>query len=227
MRPLSYKGHRQRLMQRFEKTGLSGLHNYEIIELILSFTIPRKDIKPVAKELIAQYKTVSALLNAKPEELTQFNGIGLKSAYFLSLFREVTAYCLCEKYEKKSVISCRKDVEDYLRFHFGMRKDEFVAALFMDNSNRVIITEEIVEGTVNQCVIYPRVIIEKALRYGASYLIIAHNHPGGTIQASEADWQITERLYTVGKILDITLLDHIIIVRDAVISLKDHARWPK
>jgi len=222
-----HSGHRQRLMQRFTKTGLSGLHDYEIVELILTFVIQRKDTKTIAKKLIAHYKTISAILNAKPDELAQFSGIGSKTAHFLSLFKEVMAYCLCEKYEKQSVISRRKDIEEYLRFHFGMRKDEFVAVLFLDNSNRVLDTEEIVAGTVNQCVVYPRVIIEKALKHGASSIIMAHNHPGGSVHASESDWQITERLHSVGKILDISLLDHIIIVRDKVISLRDQVRWPK
>jgi len=222
-----YAGHRERLVKRYEKSGLSGLHDYEIVELILTFVIPRRDTKPVAKELIKQYKSVNAIFNASPEELEKVPGLGRKSARLLSLFREVTAYCLCEKYEKQSAISRRKDVEEYLRFHFGMRKDEFVAVLFLDNSNRVIATEEIVAGTVNQCVVYPRVIIEKALKHGASSLIMAHNHPGGSTYASESDWQITERLHAAGKVIDISLLDHILIVRDKVISLRDQARWPK
>lgn len=223
----SHDGHRQRLLERFEKAGMSGLADYEIIELILMFVIPRKDLKPIAKELIRHYKTVNALLNADPLSLQQFSGLGKKSVLFLSLFKEVMAYCLAERYEKKSVISHRKDVEEYLRFHFGLRKDEYVAVLYLDNSNRIVATDQISEGTVNQCVVYPRVIIEKALKYGASSMILAHNHPGGAVNASESDWQITERLHKAGAILDVSLLDHIIITRDRVISLKDHTRWPK
>ena len=224
---LTRDGHRNRLLERFAKSGLSGMHDYEIVELILTFVIPRKDTKPIAKDLIKHYKTLSAVMNADSEELMQFMGIGQKSALFLSLFKEVMAYCLCEKYEKQSVISRRKDVENYLRFHFGMRKDEYVAALFLDNSNHIMATEEITEGTVNQCVVYPRVIIEKALKHGASAVILAHNHPGGCASASESDWQITERLHSAAKILEITLLDHIIILPDKVISLKDQSRWPQ
>jgi DNA repair protein RadC len=220
-------GHRNRLLDRFAKSGLSGMHDYEIVELILTFVIPRKDTKPIAKSLINHYKTVSAIMSANSEELAQFKGIGRKSALFLSLFKEVMAYCLCEKYEKQSVISRRRDVENYLRFRFGMRKDEYVAALFLDNSNHIIVTEEITEGTVNQCVVYPRVIIEKALKHGASAVILAHNHPGGCANASESDWQITEKLHSAARVLEITLLDHIIILPNKVISLKDHARWPK
>lgn len=220
-------GHRNRLLDRFAKSGLSGMHDYEIVELILTIVIPRKDTKPIAKNLIKHYKTVSAIINADSKELEQFEGIGRKCALLLALYRELMSYCLCEKYEKQSAISRRKDVENYLRFHFGMRKDEYVAALFLDNSNHIISTEEITEGTVNQCVVYPRVIIEKALKKGASAVILAHNHPGGCANASESDWQITEKLYSAAKVLEITLLDHIIILPNKVISLKDHARWPQ
>jgi DNA repair protein RadC len=219
-------GHRRRLLDRFTSTGLAGFHDYEIIELLLTFAIPRKDTKSIAKDLIARYKTVSAILNAPADSLEQFSGIGPIASRFLALFKEVMAYCLSEKYERQSAISRRRDVEEYLRFHFGMRKDEFVAVLFLDNSNRVLATEEIVEGTVNQCVVYPRVIMEKAIRHGAAAMIMAHNHPGGSVHASESDWKITERLHAAGKLLEITLLDHIIIAHDTVVSLRDQSRWP-
>lgn len=223
----SKDGHRKRLLSRFEKSGLKGLLDYEIVELILTFVISRKDTKPIAKDLLTHYKTISAILNANIKELEQFKGIGSKSALFLTLIREIIAYCLSEKYEKKSIISHRKDVEEYLRFHFGMRKDEYVAIIFLDNGNRIICTDELIVGTVNQCIVYPRMIIEKAIKYGSSSIIMAHNHPGGTHNVSEADWNITNKIHSIGKILNISLLDHIIILKDKTFSLRDLPRWPK
>jgi len=224
---ISHKGHRKRLLNRFEHSGLKGLQDYEIVELMLTFVIARKDTKPMAKDLLFHYKTISAILNADFKELEQFQGIGPKTALFLTLIREVLAYCLCEKYERKSIVSHRKDVEEYLRFHFGMRKDEYIAILFLDNGNRIITTEELAAGTVNQCVVYPRTIMEKALKYGSSSIIMAHNHPGGSSNISEADWNITEKIQTVGKILNIQLLDHILILKNKTISLRELPRWPK
>ena len=224
---ISHIGHRKRLLNRFKHSGLNSLQDYEIVELILTFVISRKDTKPVAKDLLSHYKTISAILNADFKELEQFNGIGSKSALFLALIREVIAYCLCEKYEQKSLISHRKDVEEYLRFHFGLRKDEYIAVIFLDNGNRIITTEELSAGTVNQCVVYPRTVMEKALRYGSSSIIMAHNHPGGSSNISEADWNITEKIHTVGKILNIFLLDHILILNNKTISLRELQRWPK
>jgi DNA repair protein RadC len=118
-------------------------------------------------------------------------------------------------------------VENYLRINFGFRKDEYVAALFLNSANKVIETEIIATGTVNQCMLSPRMIIEKALRYGAAAIIIAHNHPGGTTTPSEQDWQITEKLFTICKMLEVPLLDHILVVSEKVVSLRELSRWPK
>jgi DNA repair protein RadC len=225
-RTLSGDGHRERLLERFAANGLGALHLHEVVELILTFAIPRRDTKPLARELMRRFRSLSALLNARPEEIAKVKGIGKRSAALFLLMHEVTAYCLRERYERKSVIAHRHDVEEYLRFYFGGRRDEYVAALFLDNRNQVLETEIIAEGTVNQCAVYPRIIMEKALRYGAASLIVAHNHPGGGLKPSEADWVLTERLFAICKLLEIPLHDHLIISQLEVVSLKELPRWP-
>ncbi len=220
-----YAGHRGRLLSRFEENGCASLQDYEIVELILTFAIPRKDTKPIAKELLRKYKTLSGLLHADSEDVEKVPGIGRKAGLLLVLFRDVTAYCLAEKYHKKPIVHHRNDVKEYLRFAFGYKPDEYVAVLFLDNGNNVIETEIVHEGTVNQCAVYPRTIIDKALRYKATSLIIAHNHPGGTAEPSPADWEITERLYNICKLLEMPLLDHVIVARDTIVSLSDFPRW--
>jgi len=224
--PAAHTGHRKRLLSRFSENGLGALHLHEIVELILTFTIQRRDTKPLARELVRRYRSLSALLNAAPDELEKVNGIGGQSATLFSLIREIMAYCLKEKYARKSIIAHRHDAEEYLRFHFGGRRDEYVAALFLGNRNQVLETEIIAEGTVNQCAVYPRSIVEKALRCGAVAIIIAHNHPGGGLKPSEADWTLTGRVFTICKLLDIPLLDHLIIAQQEVVSLKELPRWP-
>jgi DNA repair protein RadC len=227
MEPHSFAGHRDRLLSRFEKGGIDGFHDYEIVELLLTYAIPRRDTKALAKALLARFKSLNDLLHASPEELQKTPGIGRRAAYLLRLVREMAAVALRERYQNESVITKRKDVEEYLRFHFGARRDEYVAALFLDNGNHVLATDVLTEGTVNQCAVYPRIIVQKALSHGASSIILAHNHPGGSTQASEADWQITLRLHTVGRLLDIPLIDHVIVSRENVISLRESARWPQ
>ncbi|MBD3390852.1 MAG: DNA repair protein RadC [Chitinivibrionales bacterium] len=220
------EGHRQRLLKRFESGGLDGLHDYEIIELFLTHVIPRRDTKPVAKELLKRYRSVSGVLNAAPSELTTVAGIGGRAALFLTLVREIASYCLREKYSRQSVLTKRSDVEEYLRFSIGMKSDEYVAALYLDSGNHCVATEIVAEGTVNQCAIYPRLVVQRGLAHGAAGIILAHNHPGGAPGPSAADWRITERLSTVGKLLDMPLIDHIIICGDTTISLRDLPKWP-
>jgi DNA repair protein RadC len=223
---LPHEGHRARLLDRFLKNSLAALHPHEILELLLTFTIPRRDTKPIAKALLAKFKSVSAVINASSNELREIDGIGERTIGLFYLQKDLISYCLREKYEKQSIISHRKDVEEYLRFCFGQRRDEYVATLFLDNANHILKTEILSEGTVNQCTVYPRIVFDKALKCSAASFILAHNHPGGSVSASEADWRLTERLYAAGKLLEIPLLDHIIITSQKVLSLREMSRWP-
>ncbi|MBD3420722.1 MAG: DNA repair protein RadC [Chitinivibrionales bacterium] len=220
-------GHRTRLLQRFQQGGIQAFHDYEILELLLTYAIPRKDTKELAKSLLRHYKSLSGVLHAEPAQLQHFEGIGARAAHLFILMKEVMAWCLHESYDKRPIIAHSNDVRDYLRFHYGHRGYEYVAALFLDNAHAVIATEVIAEGTANQCVIYPRAVVESALKNKAAAFLVAHNHPGGTLNPSVADWKITRRLFQIGKLLDMPLLDHIIICKTATVSLKDHVEWPK
>jgi DNA repair protein RadC len=219
-------GHRERLLIRFAQNGISSLADYEILELLLSYAIPRKDTKPIAKELISHFKSINAVLNAELSELKNIKGLGTRSCMLFHLIRDIISYCLKERYKNQPLIKHRKDVEEYLKFYFGHRTQEYVAAIFLNAGQHIISTQIITEGTVTQCAIYPRSIIEKAILCKAASIIIAHNHPGGSSTPSDADWNITERLAKIGKLLEIPLLDHIIVTRDRVVSLRDFPRWP-
>ena len=218
-------GHRRRLLERFEKNGLSSLSDHEIIELLLTYVVPRRDLKLVAKKLLAAFSTVSGVLNAPTDELMAVAGIGRRAAHLFLLFKEIMSFCLKEKYSRQSILTHRGDVEEYLRFHFGLLREEYVAAIFLDSARHVIASETVTKGTVNQCVVYPREVAFRALRHNAASLILAHNHPGGGKSPSEEDWSITQRLIQLGKLLDIPLLDHIIITDEKTISLRDLPRW--
>jgi DNA repair protein RadC len=219
-------GHRARLLERFEENGISALSDHEIIELLLTYVHARCDTKSIAKDLLKTFKTISGVVSAPSKQLRTVNGIGPKAAALFPLIKELMSCCLKEKYREQPLIAHRTDVEDHLRFHFGLMREEYVAALFLDNANRVINAEIISEGTVNQCVVYPRTVIELALKRGAASIILAHNHPGGSTTPSEADWDITKRLFDIGKLLEIPLLDHIIIAKETAFSLRELSRWP-
>ncbi|MBD3344192.1 MAG: DNA repair protein RadC [Chitinivibrionales bacterium] len=226
MAEISSEGHRRRLLERYRNNGLSSLQDYEIIELLLTYIIPRKDTKKTAKALLGNHRNISELLHVDPAELRKAPGITERGAALFTLLRDIIAYCLKEKYESKPIITHRKDVEEYLRFHYGNQKTEYIAVIYLDNAHRIIATEKVSEGTTNQCVIYPRTILEQALQKKAASLILAHNHPGGTLECSEADWKITKRLFQICKLLETPLLDHIIISKEKVISLRELPRWP-
>jgi len=220
------EGHRQRLLDRYLKRGIDALHPHEVLELLLTFSIRRKDTKKIAKTLLARFKSISGACNAPIDVLQEIDGMGRSSAALLSLVRDLLSICLKERYKRNDVIVDRSDVESYLRFCFGYRPDEFVAALYLDSANHVIQTEIVAEGTGNQCARFPRIVIERALRCHSAAMIIAHNHPGGTAVPSELDWKVTEKIFAAGRLLDIPLHDHIIICSDKVLGLRDLPRWP-
>ncbi|MCL2689877.1 MAG: DNA repair protein RadC [Chitinispirillia bacterium] len=220
-------GHRGRLADKYVRGGIDSFHDYEIIELLLTYVIPRRDTKPLAKSLLARYGTIGAVINAPIEELCTFDGISKRSASLFSLMRDTMTYCLNENCVKKPLITHRKDIEEYLRFTFGYRRIEYIAVIFLDNAYHVISAEVISEGTVTHCNVYPRDIIGRALKCAASYIILAHNHPSGNTEPSEEDWEITERIFAAGRLLDVPLMDHVIISAKRVISLREHMRWPK
>ena len=118
-------GHRRRLLDRFAANGIAALSDHEIIELLLSFVLPRRDCKLIAKRLLSAFSSVSGVLNAPAADLMTVAGIGKRAAHLFYLFREVMSYCLKEKYSRRSLLTHRGDVEEYLRFHFGLRRDEY------------------------------------------------------------------------------------------------------
>jgi DNA repair protein RadC len=221
-----YHGHRERLRQRFHKSGLQGMHDYEICELLLTYVIARKDTKGIAKTLIDEFETVHGVLHAPQQHVQSVAGISGRSALLFALVRELIEYCLNERCARRAFVAHRTDVENYLRFRFGLEKDEYTAALFLDGAHTILACEIVAEGTTNKCTIYPRRIVEKAIGHGAASIILAHNHPAGTRSPSDMDWQLTYKLNDLLHALDITLLDHLIICKESVVSLREMPKWP-
>lgn len=222
----SAKGHRQRLLERYRRAGLKGLNDYEIVEMLLNLIIPRRDTKPQAKKLMAQYKNLSSILSAPERELIETGDLTERGVTVLKFIRDISSYCLQEGFHKKEYINSQKDVDEYLRFHFSHLRSEYAVAIFLDNQNRVIKNEIIAEGTVDHCTVYPRKIFDIAFQCEAAALLLAHNHPGGSHKVSPADWEITKRIYNAGKLLNIDLVDHIIVTDSKLVSLRGEPGWP-
>ncbi len=219
------KNHRERLRKRFEASGTTGFHDYEIIELLLTFVIPRKDTKQTAKDLISEFSSIGGIINSEKDRLKKYPGITDRGAMLFSLIKEISGICLREKFSQGKLIQHREDVENYLRFNFSHKRVEFIAGVFLDGGNRIIETEILAEGAPNQCMIYPRTVIKKALEIDAVSIILAHNHPGGSLSPSDSDWRLTHRMQKIGSLLEVPLLDHLIILPEKIISLREMSRW--
>jgi DNA repair protein RadC len=215
------EGHRERLRQKFLKSGLKGFHDYEIVELLLTLGTPRKDCKQQAKEAIEKFKTLRGVLAASPEELQQIKKIGPTHIFIIRFVREITREFLKEKILDKSYCKSSKEVFDYLYHSMRDLKSEVFKVMFLTAQNRVIEVEDLFEGTLTASAVYPREIIKSAIKHNAAALIFAHNHPSGDPEPSENDKQITRDLVFAGNLMQMKVLDHIIVGDNRYFSFAD------
>ncbi|HAL86947.1 MAG TPA: DNA repair protein RadC [Deferribacteraceae bacterium] len=211
------KGHRQRLKEKF-RSGPPALHDYEIMELLLSYIIPRRDVKALAKNIIDKTESLRKVFKT---DLTTISGAGEEVQLFFNIMREF--YVRMEHANLKFeplVLDSGNIIFKFLRMLIGISEKESFVSLFVDKNKRLISYEVVSSGTVDRTAVYPREIAELALRRKASYVIIAHNHPSGSLIPSEEDIHITERISKALETLDIKLLDHIIVTDTSFLSMK-------
>ena len=216
-----YIGHRQRLMKKYRKTGFSGWHDYEILEFILTYVIPVKNTKPPARALLRKFGSLGSVFNAGEKELVEIEGIGPRSAMFLGLFREIASIYLESRVKKTNFLSSPKAVYDYLAVSLKGKREEEFKAIFVDSRNHPVAMETIQTGTVNKSAIYPRKVVESAIKHNAVSIIVAHNHPGGSLKPSQDDLQITEIIREALEVIEISLLDHIIVSSEGYFSFRE------
>jgi len=216
-----YQGHRERLRKRFEKSGFKGFQDYEILELLLSLVRPRRDVKPVAKELLNKFKSFNSVLNTDISELKKLKGFTERTAQYFVILRETISYYM-ETKAKNDEIQFTKisDLVKYLKATIGSKKREILKVLYLNSTNKLIETEEISEGTVNESNAFPRKIVEGTIKYNATSVILAHNHPGGIAEPSENDVAITKIISDALKSINVKLQDHIIISDEGYFGFK-------
>jgi DNA repair protein RadC len=205
------EGHRQRLRERFLNSGLEGFHDYEVIELLLTLATPRKDCKDAAKAALAKFKTLQGVLEASHYELGKITGIGPKNSFGLKLVKAVSDRYREKKLIHKDPLSNSQELFDYLNHHIGDKTREYFKIIFLDSKNRVIATETHSKGTLTASSVYPREVICSALANKAAALIFAHNHPSGDPQPSSEDVAITRQLVYAGKVMGLTVHEHLVI----------------
>lgn len=213
-----YLGHRQRLRERFRKDGVAGMHDYEVLELLLTYALPRKDVKPLAKELLRVFGSFAAVFDASLGELEKIKNVGPISATLLGLIKEICSMYLAEKIKNKDVLSSPQTVLNFARLKLAGLPREAFLVIFLNNKNRVIAYKIIQEGTVDRAIIYPRRLIEEALACHATGVILVHNHPSGEPEPSLEDRQLTRSLMEAARTIDLRILDHIIVGREGYCS---------
>lgn len=215
-----YLGHRERLRQRFLLGGGKDMPDYELLELLLTIAIPRRDVKPLAKEMIKKFGSFAEVINAPLEELTEFNGVKENTAAVLKIVRECSIRTSWQslKNEDAPVISNFDAMIDYCRSAMAYQTVEEFRIIFLNSKLRIIDEEVQQRGTVDQVSIHPREVIKSAMMRGASAMILIHNHPSGIVTPSKADMEITKRIKEAAEAVSIKLFDHLIISKSDVYS---------
>ena len=214
-----HDGHRQRLIERFEKEGLDNFTPVQVLELLMFYSIPRRDTNELAHKLIERFGSVSRVMDASVEELMQVPGIGRRTAVLLHLVKHSGRYYQVDSNRKGAVM---KDIDDCGKFmlpFFIGRQKETVFLLCLNANCNVISCREVGEGDIHAAVISPRQVVEIALAEKASTVVLAHNHPSGVALPSQEDILVTKRLAAALQSVDVTLFDHLIVADDDFVSL--------
>ncbi|MEC9470388.1 MAG: DNA repair protein RadC [Pseudomonadota bacterium] len=206
-----HKGHRQRLRERFRKTGEQGLADYELLEFLLFSALPRQDTKPIAKALLQRFGSFPAALAAPRERLKEIPGLSDISIDALQAVHASVIRFHKAGLEKRQVLDSWQKVMDYLQVSMGLAPVEQFRILFLDKKNALIADEVQQTGTVDHTPVYPREVIRRALELSATALILVHNHPSGDPTPSRADIQMTKKIVDIAGPLGIEVHDHIIV----------------
>lgn len=213
-------GHRARLRKRFLEGADLAVPDYELLELLLYAAHARADMKPMAKRLMRTFGSISKVVRASHEELLRVEGMGPAAVASVKVVETLVQKVLFEEVQENPVIDSWDRLISFCRVSMGHLPREEFRLLFLDKRNRLI-TQEIQQvGTIDQAAVYPREVVKRALDVGASALILVHNHPSGDPTPSQADIDITKRIITAAKGVDVRIHDHVIIAKDKHTSLR-------
>lgn len=222
------EGHRQRLRDKFLERGLDGFTDDEVVEMLLSIGTPRKDCKETARTAMAHFGSLAAILDASPAELQHIKGIGTKNSFAIGFVQAVARRYLKQRLSGKDYLRSSREVADYLVHSLRDLKREVFVAIFLDASHGIIDSQIVAEGTIASNTIYPRELIKLALEKNAAALVIAHNHPSGNVEPSEADMHLTKQLFMACSYLTIRLLDHLVVGgEERPYSFADHGHMAR
>jgi DNA repair protein RadC len=215
-----FHGHRERLRTRFREAGAEALADYEMLELVLFRALPRRDVKPLAKALLAEFGSFAEVAAAPRARLEEIEGLGAAAVDELKIVQAAAHRFAHGEVKKRAVLSSWSSVIDYCRSAMAFAEREQFRILFLDKRNQLIADEVQGEGTVDHTPVYPREVVKRALELSATAIVLVHNHPSGDPTPSHADIQMTKQIAAIAKPLGIEIHDHIIVGREGHASLK-------
>jgi DNA repair protein RadC len=215
-----YHGHRDRLRARFREAGADALADYELLELLLFRAIPQRDVKPLAKELLAKFGSFAEVISAPATRLAEVAGVKEATITEFKIVQAAAQRFARGAVRKRPALSSWSAVLDYCRTSMAFADKEQFRVLFLDKRNQLIADEVQQVGTVDHTPVYPREVVKRALELSATALILVHNHPSGDPTPSHADIQMTQSISEVAKPLGIALHDHIIVSKEGHASFK-------
>ena len=219
---LSNEGHRQRIREKFLNNGGSALADYELLEAYLTIAIPRRDVKPLAKQLIAKFGSFAEVINAKNEDLLSVSGVGENTLFALKIVSEAARRMSWEMLKDKDapVIADMDALIDYCRMAMAYQDVEEFRLIYLNGKNRVIAEVTQQKGTINHVAIHPREVVKSALDNHASAVIMVHNHPTGDTTPSRADIDMTKKVNEALASVNIQLHDHVIVSKYGCYSFR-------
>ena len=216
-----HDGHREKMRQRFLKSGLDAFADHEALELLLYYAIPRRDTNPIAHALMERYGSLSAVLTAPVEDLKKVEGVGESAAILLKLAPQLYRKAKMSDAEQETILSSVERVGAYLLERFAGEKNEVVYQLCLDRKGKLLVCKKLGEGGVTSADLDIRRLVENALLTGASSVVLAHNHPSGVALPSRDDYAATDRAKTALAVVGVALTDHIIVADGDFVSMAD------
>ncbi|MCG8501462.1 MAG: DNA repair protein RadC [Firmicutes bacterium] len=214
-----HKGHRQRVKARYLAEGLDAFEDHQVLEMLLFYSIPMRDTNELAHKMIKEFGSLAGLFEADPKDICNRCGISENTAILVSLIPSLARRYFKGKWGNKPVLSSASKAGEYAVSLFTGRTYEVFYLICLDAQNRVNHAALVHEGTINEAPVYPRLIVENALRHQANSVILAHNHPGGSLKPSDADIKVTKNIKSALEAISIKVYDHIIVAGDQYVSL--------
>jgi DNA repair protein RadC len=209
---------REKLLAR----GAGALVDAELLALLLRTGLPGQGVLQMAQDLLDRFGGISGLLHTTAEDLKEFKGLGgnAKRAELIAVL-ELARRAMAQQLKEREVFGSPGAVKHYLQLHLAARAHEVFAVLFLDAQNRLLAMEELFRGTLTQTSVYPREVVLRALKHGSAAVVLAHNHPSGTVQPSRADEALTQTLKAALALVDVRVLDHVIVAQGEALSMAE------